>query len=143
MSELTSLSRWILQAEQQYHRASGDFTLLLSHIAMATKVVSRNVAHAGLIDVLGKTGEKNTGGDDVAKMDVIANELLVSMLDDMPMVAGLASEEEERFRPTRAGRLNGRRSARSESRRMGFGPLRARSGCSAACCCPSCTRSPP
>ncbi len=108
MSDLTSLSRWILQGEQQYHRASGDFTILLSHIAMATKVVSRNVAHAGLVDVLGKTGQKNTGGDDVAKLDMIANELLVSMLDDMPMVAALASEEEEHFRPTRSGRLNGR-----------------------------------
>jgi fructose-1,6-bisphosphatase I len=39
---------------------------------------------------------------------VIANDMLIALLDDLPMVAALASEEEDDFLPTRAGRLSGR-----------------------------------
>ena len=53
MSELMTLSRTILQRKKAYEGATGDFTLLLSHIALAAKVVSRQVAKAGLLDVLG------------------------------------------------------------------------------------------
>jgi len=41
MSELMTLSRSILQRKKAYEGATGDFTLLLNHIALAAKVVSR------------------------------------------------------------------------------------------------------
>ncbi len=108
MADFITLSRHILQRARQHREATGDFTILLSHIATATKVVSRQVSRAGLINVLGKTGETNVQGEEVQKLDVIANDMLIGLLDDLPMVAALASEEEDDFLPTRAGRLNGR-----------------------------------
>ena len=108
MAEFVTLSRHILTSEQHYRGASGDFTILLSHIATATKVVARHVKRAGLLDVLGKTGDTNIQGEEVAKLDMLANEMLISMLDDLPMVCALASEEEDEFRLTNAGRLDGR-----------------------------------
>ncbi len=108
MAELMTLSRHILQRKRAYEGATGDFTILLTHLALAMKVVSRQVARAGLLDVLGKTGTTNVQDEQVAKLDVIANELLISLLNDLPMVAAIASEEEEDIRVTEAGRLTGR-----------------------------------
>ncbi len=108
MADFVTLSRHILLSEREHHGASGDFTILLSHIATATKVVARHVKRAGLLDVLGKTGDTNIQGEEVAKLDVIANDMLISLLDDLPMVCALASEEEDDFRHTRAGRRSGR-----------------------------------
>lgn len=108
MSDLMTLSRTILQRKKNYEGATGDFTLLLSHIALACKVVSRQVAKAGLLDVLGKAGKDNVQGEEVQRLDVIANELLIELLHDLPMVAAVASEEEEFIRITHAGRLSGK-----------------------------------
>ena len=109
MAQLITLSRYVLQGERAHEQATGDFTLLLSHLALAMKVVSREVARAGLLDdVLGKTGETNVQGEAVAKLDVLANEMLISVLNDLPMVAAIASEEDEHIRHTSAGRLTGK-----------------------------------
>lgn len=108
MSEILTLSRTILQRKKAYEGATGDFTLLLSHLALACKIVSREVARAGLLDVLGKTGEENVQGEQVTKLDQRANDLLIEVLHDLPMVAAIASEEEEDIRVTRAGRLDGK-----------------------------------
>jgi fructose-1,6-bisphosphatase I len=105
---LMTLSRFNLQRRRDFDEATGDFTLLMSHIALAAKVISRQVARAGLLDVLGKTGESNVQGEQVAKLDVIANELLKSILNDLPMVAAIASEEEEHVILTDTGRLHGK-----------------------------------
>ena len=108
MAEMLTLSRHILQRARHHREASGDFNLLMSHIATATKVVSRMVAKAGLLNVLGKTGETNVQGEKVTKLDIIANDMLQAMLDDLPMVSATASEEDVTFVPTSAGAISGR-----------------------------------
>ncbi|MSQ84948.1 MAG: class 1 fructose-bisphosphatase [Myxococcales bacterium] len=108
MAGLMTLSRYNLQRRREYEGATGDFTLLISHLALACKIVSREVARAGLLDVLGKTGDQNVQGEQVTKLDVLSNELLIEVLSDLPMVAAVASEEDEQIRITRAGRLTGR-----------------------------------
>lgn len=108
MPELMTLSRYNLQRRKEYEGATGDFTLLISHLALACKVVSRAVARAGLLDVLGKTGAQNVQGEQVAKLDELSNEMLIEVLNDLPMVAAVASEEDEEIRITRAGRLTGK-----------------------------------
>jgi len=108
MAGIMTLSRYILQRKRTYDGATGDFTILLTHLALAMKVVSREVAKAGLLDVLGRTGEENVQGEQVQKLDVLANNLLIELLNDLPMVCAIASEEEEEIRLTEAGRLSGR-----------------------------------
>lgn len=108
MPEMLTLSRHILQRARHHREATGEFNLLMSHIATATKVVSRMVAKAGLLNVLGKTGDTNVQGEQVTKLDIIANDMLQAMLDDLPMVAATASEEDESFVLTSAGAMTGR-----------------------------------
>ncbi len=49
----TTLTRFLIEEQRKYPGASGEFTSLLSGIATAGKVISREVNKAGLIDILG------------------------------------------------------------------------------------------
>src|SRR5215831_2170781 len=54
-----TLSRHIMEQQRDYPGATGDFTGLLTQIALAAKVIAREVNKAGLVNILGFTGEKN------------------------------------------------------------------------------------
>ena len=94
------------------------------------------VRRARLEDVLGDEGEANVHGETQQKLDVIANELLITCLGNRPSVAVVASEEDEE--PTilrRGGRrreaLRHLRSARwlVESRRVASASARSSRSC--------------
>ncbi|HEY2841524.1 MAG TPA: class 1 fructose-bisphosphatase [Pirellulales bacterium] len=86
-----------IQQEQQrsFPHASGDFSWLLSGIALATKVVAAQIRRAGLVDVLGAVGTTNVQGETVQKLDLLANNALLSCLGNRGNVGVLASEENE------------------------------------------------
>lgn len=92
---LTPLSRKIREDERRHPEATGAFSNLLEHIALAAKVISREVNKAGLVDLNGFTGETNVQGEEVRKLDEYANETLINMLRQSGYLAGMASEEEE------------------------------------------------
>ncbi len=92
---LTSLSRKIREDERRHPEATGAFSNLLEHIAIAAKIISREVNKAGLVDLTGATGETNVQGEEVKKLDEYANETLIAVLRQSGYLAGLASEEEE------------------------------------------------
>ena len=74
--------------------ATGAFTRLLMAIVVAAKVVQRDVAKAGLVDVLGRAGSINVQGEEVQKLDEIANQALKRLLSASGEVCTLVSEEE-------------------------------------------------
>jgi fructose-1,6-bisphosphatase I len=86
-----------IQQEQQRANphASGDFSWLLSGITLATKVVAAHIRRAGLVDILGAAGTTNVQGESVQKLDVLANQALLSCLGSRGNVGVLASEENE------------------------------------------------
>ncbi|MBI2826078.1 MAG: class 1 fructose-bisphosphatase [Planctomycetia bacterium] len=86
-----------IQNEQQrsHPHASGDFSWLLSGIALATKVVAAQIRRAGLVDVVGSAGTTNVQGETVQKLDVLANQALLTCLGNRGNVGVLASEENE------------------------------------------------
>jgi fructose-1,6-bisphosphatase I len=86
-----------IQQEQQkkYPHASGDFSWLLSGITLATKVVAAQIRRAGLVDVIGSAGSTNVQGEIVQKLDVLANQALISCLGNRGNVGVVASEEDE------------------------------------------------
>ena len=86
-----------IQQEQRrnYPNASGDFSWLLSGITLATKVVAAQIRRAGLVDVVGSAGTTNVQGEIVQKLDVLANQALLSCLGSRGNVGVLASEENE------------------------------------------------
>ena len=88
------LNRHIMEQQKHYPGATGDFTSLLTQIALAAKIISREVNKAGLVNILGFTGEKNVQGEAVKKLDVFANEKMIEALTYSGRVCVMGSEEE-------------------------------------------------
>lgn len=72
---------------------AGDLAIVLAQLALAGKVIARELARAALIGQLGKTGETNVQGEAVKKLDRWANDQVVSALETSGLVCTLVSEE--------------------------------------------------
>ena len=72
MSKITTVQQHILDEERLYPGATGDFTALLTSLTLAAKIISREVNQAGLVRILGETGEINVHGEAVQKLDEFA-----------------------------------------------------------------------
>lgn len=90
----TTIFTHILLNQMLNPSATGSFTRLLMAIVVAAKVVQRDVAKAGLVDVLGQAGSINVQGEEVQKLDEIANRIMKRLLISSGEVCLLASEEE-------------------------------------------------
>lgn len=73
--------------------ATGRFTRLLNELILAAKIISREVNKAGLVDVLGFTGETNVQGEEVFKLDEYANRVMIHRLERAGVLCAMASEE--------------------------------------------------
>ncbi len=98
-SHVVTISRFLVDQERRHPEATGKFTSLLSDIALAAKVIGREVNKAGLVDILGQAGDENVHGEDQQKLDVFANQVMYRALDHTGLVACMASEENETFLP--------------------------------------------
>lgn len=92
---IITLQQHILERQQAHPTATGEFSWLLSGITLATKIIQANVQRAGLLDVLGTTGTTNVQGETVQKLDVLANETILSCLGYRGNVGLMASEEDD------------------------------------------------
>jgi fructose-1,6-bisphosphatase I len=93
----TALDRFIKNNQDQFQYASGELSQLLRDIALASKVVNREVNKAGLIDIMGSVGTQNLGGDDQQKLDVLANIRFTRALAKGGEACAIVSEESETF----------------------------------------------
>jgi fructose-1,6-bisphosphatase I len=98
-AKLVTIERHILDAQAKFPDASGDLTNLLYDLALAAKIIAREVNKAGLVDILGRAGLANASGDDVKKLDVFADKWIFRALDHTGRVAVMASEEAESIIP--------------------------------------------
>lgn len=94
-----SIQRHIVEQERQYPQATGSLTGLLMDLTYAAKVISREVNKAGLVDVLGLTGDKNIHGEEVKKLDEYANDKLIQAMDHGGHLCVMASEENDEIIP--------------------------------------------
>jgi fructose-1,6-bisphosphatase I len=92
-----ALDRFIKNNQDEFAYASGELSQLLRDIALASKVVNREINKAGLIDIMGGAGSQNNTGDDQQKLDVLANIRFTRALAKGGEVCALISEEEESF----------------------------------------------
>jgi fructose-1,6-bisphosphatase I len=83
----------ILEQQSAHPEATGVLTSLLYDIALCAKIIAHAMTRAGLIDVLGAAGGVNVQGEQVAKLDVLANETLIRFNRFTGRLAGMASEE--------------------------------------------------
>lgn len=88
-----TIDHHFLEMQSQFPDATGDFTNLMYDIALAAKVIGREVSRAGLVDILGMAGRRNIQGEQVQKLDVFANETMVRMNAMTGRVCVMASEE--------------------------------------------------
>jgi len=94
-NKVVVLDEYIINKQKEFPRATGDLSAILRNIGVAAKILHREVNKAGLVDILGSTGEQNIQGEDVKKLDVLANEEFISSLSSSGLCAGIASEENE------------------------------------------------
>ena len=67
--------------------STGDFTWILSALSLAAKAIAAKVRIARIEDVLGDHGGANVHGETQQKLDVIANDILMTCLGNRPSVA--------------------------------------------------------
>ncbi|HZY80759.1 MAG TPA: class 1 fructose-bisphosphatase [Cyclobacteriaceae bacterium] len=91
----TALDRFIKNNQDQFQYASGELSQLLRDIALASKVVNREVNKAGLIDLAGSQGTGNSTGDQQQKLDVLANIRFTRALAKGGEACAIISEEAE------------------------------------------------
>jgi len=94
-----TLYRHIIEQERKFPHATGQLSDLLADIALACKLISLEVNRAGLIDILGFTGDTNVHGEVVKKLDVFAHETLIGAMKVSGHLCAVASEESENYIP--------------------------------------------
>ncbi|MCP4441033.1 MAG: class 1 fructose-bisphosphatase [Aureispira sp.] len=99
MNKLITLDEFILQRQKDFPFATGELSGLLRDIGLASKIISREVNKAGLVNIIGQAGTENASGESVQKLDVMADQLLISCLQNSGECCGIASEENDTYVP--------------------------------------------
>ncbi len=88
-----TLTDFILHEERRVKNATGSYTILMTQIENAVKIINSHIRESGLVDILGKTGEKNAFNEEVQKLDAFSNNVLVDTLTASGQVHAIVSEE--------------------------------------------------
>ncbi len=89
----TTLREHVLSGMRAAPGATGEFTSLINHISLAVRIINSRVSAAGLAGMLGYTGETNVQGEQVQKLDIFANDVLVNVLQRSGHCGVIGSEE--------------------------------------------------
>lgn len=92
MPQIT-VTEQLLLLQKASPMATGRFTRLLNELILAAKIISREVNKAGLVNVLGFTGEINVQGEKVKKLDEFANSVLIYRMQRSGLLCAISSEE--------------------------------------------------
>ncbi len=93
-TNLQTIEAHMLELQSLHPTASGAFTGLFGDIALAAKIISREVNKAGLADdILGATDQENVQGEIVQKLDEYANDVFMKCLGTRGQVCIMGSEE--------------------------------------------------
>jgi fructose-1,6-bisphosphatase I len=96
-NSVVTISRFLIEQERLHPEATGAFTDVLADMALAAKVIAREVNKAGIADILGRTGSENVHGEAVQKLDLFADDVIFRAMDHTGRLACMASEESESF----------------------------------------------
>jgi len=75
-------------------RLCSDMIRIYSQICLATKVTANAVRRAALEHLLGEAGVQNIQGEDVKKLDLLANQAFTNCMVDSGRICAMASEED-------------------------------------------------
>lgn len=90
-----TLERYINEQERMHPTATGEFSGVLHDLALASKLVWREVVKAGLVNILGVTDKTNVSGDVIKKLDDFADETIYKAMYHGGHICVMATEENE------------------------------------------------
>lgn len=93
MADIT-VTEHLLLHQKRTPQATGQFTGLLYDLILSGKSIARRINKAGLLDILGGTGEVNVQGENVQKLDTIANRIMMYRMERCGALCAMGSEEE-------------------------------------------------
>jgi fructose-1,6-bisphosphatase I len=105
---LKTLEQFIIERQGEVPGSTGQFSRLLRDIALAAKIVDRDVRKAGLVDIFGEAGTDNVTGDHQKKLDVLAHQEFVRALRRGGECCLIGSEEHAEAIPISTGTESGR-----------------------------------
>jgi fructose-1,6-bisphosphatase I len=74
-------------------KSTHDLAILLHQIENVSKIIGSHIKASGIVDIIGKTGKKNTFGEEIQKLDEFANNLLIDTLLNGGQAHAIVSEE--------------------------------------------------
>ncbi len=98
-ARIMTIERHILEEQRSHPEATGILTSLLYDIALAGKVIASQTTRGGLAEILGKSGNMNIQGEEVMKLDELADRMIYRLNDHTGRLAAMASEEQEGVLP--------------------------------------------
>ncbi|XP_072137752.1 fructose-1,6-bisphosphatase 1-like [Mobula birostris] len=94
-TNLITVTRFVLE-EGRKAKGTGELNQLLNALCTAVKAISSAVRKAGIANLYGLSGGSiNVTGDEVKKLDVLSNDMVVNMLKSSFSTCVLVSEEEK------------------------------------------------
>lgn len=95
VTSLTTVHQFILDRQNDFPFATGELSRLFRDLILAARIVNRDVNKAGLVGILGNHGSTNVQGEEVKKLDVLANEEFIGAFRRGAECAAVISEEDE------------------------------------------------
>jgi len=89
-----TLEQFIIAQQDRFPHASGSFSRVLRDLSVAAKIINRDIRRAGLLDILGDTGDINVQGEQQQKLDLQAHTELVRALRRGGECCLIGSEED-------------------------------------------------
>jgi len=93
--KITTLNDFIILKQKDFPYAKGELSSLLHHIGTAAKMVNKKINKAGLVDIVGSSGEVNVHGENQQKLDIFADDVFIGSLLSSGECCGVATEENE------------------------------------------------
>ncbi|XP_067084305.1 fructose-1,6-bisphosphatase 1a [Osmerus mordax] len=93
-TNVVTLTRFVLE-EGRKAKGTGELTTLLNSLCTAIKAISTAVRKAGIAHLYGIAGSTNVTGDQVKKLDILSNDLVINMIKSSFTSCVLVSEEDE------------------------------------------------
>lgn len=91
-TDISTLTRFVME-EGRKAGGTGEMTQLLNSLCTAIKAISSAVRQAGIAQLYGIAGSTNVTGDQVKKLDILSNDLVINMLKSSYATCVLVSEE--------------------------------------------------
>jgi len=93
ITNVKTLTQYLLTHVKSERKS--DMAILFNQISLATKVTANAIRRAALESLLGEAGVVNVQGEDVKKLDLVANDAFRNAMIQSELICAIASEEDD------------------------------------------------